>query len=762
MIDSSQSTDSPAKSESRTLLHRVSGVWLSRAGWVLFVLAVTFPLVLLASSRATARFRNEITEWANPATEASQRFTDFRNWFGPNEYVLLTWPGSSRDDATLARVEQVLGENRLGGLIDSVSSGRSVYAALRDRGRVDESTIRQRLQGTILGKDGSRTGIAFNLSEAGRMRRDVVFQKLDGVLTDAGIDTDQVQFAGLGHDLHVLDDEGFRSPFRMVPAIMIVALLLTWVFVRDWRLACFINALGTYSGCVSFTLIYFTDINLNAIVWPLPTLLMLLTVSACLHFLSYYRSARSSVGETGAAHGKAVADAVAHVFRPVLFCSLTTGAGLFSLCLSNTRPVREFGLFGGMSVLLASVITVVGLSSWLKIFPARWPAADTKHGGFWSWLARWTTRFRVPIIVVMIGGMAVLGAGVTGIGTGGNLRNFFPASHSIIKDAASIESDIGPLSSVELLLKFENPSRANDFERIRLIGDLCDQLRERTPVSAAVSGQTFAPRWIPDATGLALSREFGKLNTLRNTLSRYSLLHVDEDSDFEVWRVSLRYSGLATVNVPVLQRDVENLAREMFYEDEQLVFPDERMTVLPTGEFVLFDFVDRQFLRDLAVTYSTAFVLISLVVFGLLRSARAMGLASFPNVFPALVVLGVAGWLELSLDVASLMTASVALGIAVDDTLHFVLWWRERIDAGDAPVDAIEHTMRHCGSAMVQTSVSCGLSIGLYAFCGFLPTVRFGLLLASMLMMALMGDLILLPALLSGGKVKEPDPEAGS
>ena len=175
MIDSSQSTDSPAKSESRTLLHRVSGVWLSRAGWVLFVLAVTFPLVLLASSRATARFRNEITEWANPATEASQRFTDFRNWFGPNEYVLLTWPGSSRDDATLARVEQVLGENRLGGLIDSVSSGRSVYAALRDRGRVDESTIRQRLQGTILGKDGSRTGIAFNLSEAGRMRRCLLY-----------------------------------------------------------------------------------------------------------------------------------------------------------------------------------------------------------------------------------------------------------------------------------------------------------------------------------------------------------------------------------------------------------------------------------------------------------------------------------------------------------------------------------------------------------------------------------------------------------
>ncbi len=757
MIDSHKSTDNPARLEPQTFLNRVPRVWLSRAGWVLLILAVTFPLVLLAASRASARFRNEITEWADPATDASQRFTDFRNWFGPNECVLLTWPGSSREDKALARVEQVLGEDRLGGLIDSVSSGRSVYAALRDRGRVDESTIRERLEGTILGKDGLRTGVAFNLSEAGRTQREVVFRKLSDVLIDAGIDTEQVRFAGLGHDLHVLDDEGFRSPFRMVPVIMIVALLLTWVFVRDWRLACFINALGTYTGCVSFTLIYFTDINLNAIVWPLPTLLMLLTVSACLHFLSYYRSARGSVGDVGTAHDTAVAGAVAHAFRPVFFCSLTTGAGLFSLCLSNTRPVREFGFFGGMSVLLASVITLVGLSSWLRMFPARWSVGDTNRGGFWRWLARGTTRFRVPIIVVMIGGMAALGVGVTGIGTGGNLRNFFPSGHSILKDAASIESDIGPLSSVELLLKFDNPVRANDFDRIRLIGDLCDRVKAATPVSAAVSSQTFAPRWVPNATGFARSREYGKLNTLRKTLSQYRLLHVDEASDFEVWRVSLRYSGLAMVDVPALQRDVEDLARATFYEDGRLVLADERMTVLPTGEFILFDFVDRQFLRDLAITYGTAFILISLVVLGLLRSARAMGLASFPNVFPALVVLGLAGWLELSLDVASLMTASVALGIAVDDTLHFVLWWRERIDAGDAPVDAIEHTMRHCGSAMVQTSLSCGLSIGLYAFCGFLPTVRFGILLASMLMMALIGDLVLLPALLSGGKVGLPD-----
>ena len=103
----------------------------------------------------------------------------------------------------------------------------------------------------------------------------------------------------------------------------------------------------------------------------------------------------------------------------------------------------------------------------------------------------------------------------------------------------------------------------------------------------------------------------------------------------------------------------------------------------------------------------------------------------------------------LPLDVASLMTASVALGIGVDDTLHYALWWRKRLEDGLDDKEAIVDTMHHCGVAMIQTSLVTGFSVFLYVFCGFLPTVRFGILLSSMLLAALLADLLLLPALLS-------------
>ena len=99
------------------------------------------------------------------------------------------------------------------------------------------------------------------------------------------------------------------------------------------------------------------------------------------------------------------------------------------------------------------------------------------------------------------------------------------------------------------------------------------------------------------------------------------------------------------------------------------------------------------------------------------------------------------------------MTASVALGIAVDDTLHFLLWQR---DFGSGKYresrlqnqDRVELAMRYCGRAMLQTSLMLGLSMVLYAFCGFLPTVRFGILMSAMMLAALIGDLVLLPAIL--------------
>ena len=96
-----------------------------------------------------------------------------------------------------------------------------------------------------------------------------------------------------------------------------------------------------------------------------------------------------------------------------------------------------------------------------------------------------------------------------------------------------------------------------------------------------------------------------------------------------------------------------------------------------------------------------------------------------------------------------MITARVALGIAVDDTLHFLLWWRSKSAAGLSSSEAISDALRYCGLAMLQTTIVFGVGLSLYVFGGFLPTIRFGLLLSGMLLFAIVGDLVLIPALLA-------------
>ena len=751
----------------------------SRFAWLtLLSLLVSFPLVAVCASLTGQRFRNDLVQWVDQDSPAAKRFADFRDQFGINEYVLITWQGCDLDDERLVAVESDLAKAELDPWVDRVSSGRTVYDALVRTTRLSEQVAKSRLAGCLIGADGKSTGVFLTLTHQGRADRVGAFAAIKSTVHQH-VAADQIRWAGLGHDLHVLDYEGFHSPFRMLPWILLTAFLLTWLFVRSFSLALFINILGTYCGCLAFTFIYFTDCELNAIVWPLPTLMSLLTISASLHFLGYYRNAlqlddlKADAVSSEVASGRVVDHdakrsvvqrAWSDAWRPTLYCSVTTAAGLFSLTFSHTQPVQQFGYFGSLSIVSCSLVTLLAMPAWLTLFPPssqsprslQHTGADGQadHSSFlWTWIAKQTRHYRLTIIAFAVIVMAVVGVSIPKIRTGTDLQNFFPAGHRVLSDARAFEESVGPLSSAELLLTFQNPNPKNDINRIRLIGMLGRQIASETQVGLAVSAATFAPQWQPRRSGLQRVLENRKVQRLKEELVRLKLLDHEpagsSGSTTETWRISLRYSSLDSVDVGNLTAHAKRLAEKVFLHQGQCVFQDEQAYVVLTGEFVLFDDLDKQFLTDLIVTYATAFVLVFVFVLVILRSIAGAVLAALPNLLPAMLVFGIAGLLEMSLDAASLMTASVALGIAVDDTLHLVIWWRNRQASGATAHESLINALSHCGMAVVQTSVICGFSIGMYAFCGFLPTVRFGILLLVMLMAALGGDLLLLPALLS-------------
>jgi hypothetical protein len=133
-----------------------------------------------------------------------------------------------------------------------------------------------------------------------------------------------------------------------------------------------------------------------------------------------------------------------------------------------------------------------------------------------------------------------------------------------------------------------------------------------------------------------------------------------------------------------------------------------------------------------------------------LRSPWAGLVSMIPNVFPIFVIFGALGWLGIKVDIGIMMTASVALGVAVDDTIHYLTWFRRGIAQGLSRKAAAMQAYERCGVAMVQTTLIGGLGLAVFATSTFTPTQQFGYLMITMLCAALVGDLLLLPAIVVG------------
>ena len=165
----------------------------------------------------------------------------------------------------------------------------------------------------------------------------------------------------------------------------------------------------------------------------------------------------------------------------------------------------------------------------------------------------------------------------------------------------------------------------------------------------------------------------------------------------------------------------------------------------------------RELLRSLVESTIWSFMTITPLMMFVSRSFRAGSVAMIPNVMPILIVFGSMGWLGISIDIGSMMSASIALGVAVDDTIHFLSWFRSDLARLGDRKKAIISAYRRCATPTLQAALISGIGLSVFAFSTFTPTQRFGWLMLTILVAGVASELILLPSILAGplGKVYE-------
>jgi hypothetical protein len=237
--------------------------------------------------------------------------------------------------------------------------------------------------------------------------------------------------------------------------------------------------------------------------------------------------------------------------------------------------------------------------------------------------------------------------------------------------------------------------------------------------------------------------------------------HLVETEGDEIWRITLRsrlFGGLPRNELMRGIRSQTNATLDGWDESPAVVFTGGSQIFYETQHDVLSDFA-----QNLISAYAMIFVMNSCV----LRSIRAGLISMLPNVVPCLTVFGLLGWIDGGVDIGMTVAGCIALGIAVDNTAHFVLLYRENLRSHPTRQEALRVTYLHAATSVFQTSIICGLSMLPYALSDMLYLSRFGVVMSAMMFGAAFSDLLLTPSLIStrlgrcfDGRKSPPTPTA--
>ena len=376
---------------------------------------------------------------------------------------------------------------------------------------------------------------------------------------------------------------------------------------------------------------------------------------------------------------------------------------------------------------------------------------ETGVSGTMSWLVHMVCRHHWFASVPAIVGLLILSFGIGYLKGSVKLQNRFAERTKIIQDYQWLEKNLGPLVPLEIVISFDKQNRLQSWQQMLLIEKIERDLLKNDLGSASLSAATFKPNFQGKNALAKFQRRVGiqKWQSEEENLIAAKLIQFDNRD--RLWRISLRVNALNDLDYGDLLDAVEARVTSKINEFEGTKnFDPAHVSARFTGGIPLFYHAQHQILSDLKNSFVTAFLFISVVLMIVLKSLRAGLVAMIPNVFPPLFVFGAMGWLGLPIEIGSVMTASVALGIAVDDTIHFLTWYRRGVRDERSRMNAIRFAFEHCAKPMIDTTLICGFGVAAFMFTDFMPTVRFSRLLFILLMAALIGDLFLLPAILAG------------
>lgn len=699
------------------------------------------------------RFQSSMYDLAVEDLPETRRYETFKEIFGTEEAILVVVrTGGVLEPAAFDAVEKLA--DRLGE-IDGVRRVISLPGIKRDVAVFGVQSLKEfeevlqpveLIWKSLLSEDRKNTSIMLVLEDLEDRRAVVSAVDREITRTQAGIDLYQIGMPVVSEALSRFTERDF---LRLPPMTFCVIALLLLLFFRNPR------GMLIPLGVVSIVLIWVFGLMgiagepLNMLTMIVPVFLIAVGTAYCMYVWSMYLEAL----EEADSNRQAVIQSFSRSALPMVLVVGTTIIGVGSLFVNRIEGIRSFALFSCFGMVCLLVMMLIFLPALLTALPtprSRFSAISRPHAGVARFLEA-VVRIDIAhqkITLPLLAAMIILAFwGMTRIRVETNPVAYFKAQSEISRHFHEVYQDMSGSFPVNVVVEGEGEDYFEDPANLNRLQEIERYLQSLEGVDKALSFLDYLKlvRYALnrfDPSYYALPEESFEVRMLANsyqTVLGTDMLRSNMSEDFSKANILLLTRLSSSADFLRLKSRIETHCEAVFGGSPRVDVTGFGMVISASSELVT-----RGQMTSLWITLAAVLGLI-LVLFVSLKVGVVAILANF---FPIIVNFGLMGWLGIKLSMVTSLIAGIAIGLAVDDTIHYLVGFSRELKKDLNKQRALTDTLLRVGRPMVYTTLTIGSGFAVLLFSHFEPTAVFGLMMAVTLLAALIGDLILLPSLM--------------
>lgn len=537
---------------------------------------------------------------------------------------------------------------------------------------------------------------------------------------------------------------------EFITAALLVTSLIFFFFFRSFR-ATFISMLVVLIGVMwTFGILGLLRYEITVLTALIPPLIIVIGIPNCIFLINKYQHEVKKHGNKA----KSLQRVITKVGNATLMTNVTTASGFATFIITESKLLDEFGIVASLSILAIFLLCLFIIPILYSFMP---PPKDRhlEHlnrrwiGGFVNWMEGMVKYRRISIYVTALILLILSFIGIYQIKISGSLIEDMPKKAQFYKDIKFFEKEFNGIMPLEVMIdtkrkkgvmKLSNLKRMNQLEE--LIEETPELSRPMSVVSLVKYSKQAYYNGNPKFYQLPTNQERSFiLSYAKNSSSNINLLKNFVDSTGQYARITTFMKDIGTDRMEHIEENLQHKINKLF--------PKDQYNVILTGKARVFQKGTNYLVKNLILSLSLAIFLISMFMAYMFRSFRMIVISLVPNLLPLLVTAGLMGYLGVPIKPSTILVFSIAFGISVDDTIHFLAKYRQELQTHHWKIrKSVYAALRETGVSMFYTSIVLFFGFSVFTISSFGGTVALGALVSTTLLFAMLANLLLLPSLL--------------